>query len=264
MRLIDSHAHLDMKDRLSASPDVILERAWENNLVAVIAVAGATRVGQFEQTFGLAKKHRRVFTTAGIHPHAADAATPDALDKLRFALDAPKNRALGEIGLDYHYNYSDPKEQRRAFIAQVKMAHKARLPVVVHTREADEDTLAILKDEGACDVGGVIHCFSSGETLAREALNLGLYLSFSGIVTFPRSVEIQKVAAWAPVERILVETDAPFLAPVPHRGRPNEPAHVRHVAEKIAQLRDIELEPLAEATVKNTLLCFGIDESEIA
>lgn len=263
MRLIDSHAHLDMKERLSGNPDDILERAWAQNLVAVVAVAGATRVGEFDWTFELAKKHRRVFTTAGIHPHAAVAATPDALDKLRFALDAPKNRALGEIGLDYHYNYSDPKEQRRAFVAQMKMAHKAGLPVVVHTREADADTLAILRDEGVSEIGGVIHCFSSGEELARGALELGLFLSFSGIVTFPKSSAIQEVAAWAPVERMLVETDTPFLAPVPHRGRPNEPAHVRHVAEKIAQLKQMDFEDFAEATVKNALECFAIDESEI-
>ncbi len=237
----------------------MLERAWESGMVGIVAIAGAQAPGEFEQTLEIANRERRVWATAGIHPHTGSGATPAALDKLRFALDHERVVALGETGLDYHYNYSPPADQRRAFISQIRIAHQVRLPLVVHTREADDDTLAIIRDEGADEVGGVIHCFSSNMKLARQVLDLGFYLSFSGIVTFPKADEVQEVAAQIPAERILVETDTPFLSPHPHRGRPNEPARVKHVVEKLAGLRDMDAEEMAEITIENTTRFFNIE-----
>ena len=255
----DSHAHLDLakegEDEISAQ----LGRAWSAQLVGLIAVAGATKVGDYETTLVLAREDPRIRVAAGIHPHNGSMATIEALDDLRRVLDSEEVVALGEIGLDYHYNRSTPSQQRRAFSMQLKMAHDASLPIVIHTREADEDTISILKDEGADELGGVIHCFSSGERLAGEALEMGLHLSFSGIVTFPRAQEIQMIAAQVPEDRILAETDSPFLSPVPFRGKTNEPCRVVHVVEKIASLRGIETEEMARITVSNTCRCFGIE-----
>ncbi|MCP4603835.1 MAG: TatD family hydrolase [Proteobacteria bacterium] len=258
MKFFDSHAHLDLKDYGSGEVQKMLDRAWDSDLVGIVAIAGARRVSEYSDTLEIATRERRVWATAGIHPHASSAATPDALDKLHFALDHKRIVALGETGLDYHYNYSTPADQRRAFIHQIRMAHKARLPVVVHTREADDDTLAILRDEGADHIGGVIHCFSSTIAFARESLALGFYISFSGIVTFPKADEIQQVAAEIPNDRILAETDTPFLSPMPHRGKPNEPARVRHVVEKLAEIRKMDVEDMANITVENTWRFFRI------
>lgn len=262
MRLFDSHAHLDMKRYETGLVRQMLERAWDAGLVGLVAVAGAGRVSEYADTLEIAKSDRRIFATAGIHPHTGSEATPDALDKLRFVLDNDRIVALGEIGLDYHYNYSPPADQRRAFIRQIRMAHDVKLPIVIHTREADDDTLAILRDEGAEGLGGVIHCFSSTLELAAQALDMGFYISFSGIVTFPKAEEIQRTAREIPLERILAETDTPYLAPMPHRGKPNEPAYVRHVVGKIAELRKLDPEEAAEAILGNTKRCFGIIEAD--
>ncbi|MDJ0763804.1 MAG: TatD family hydrolase [Myxococcota bacterium] len=258
MDLFDSHAHLDMKAYRPGQVAGMLARSWEGGLVGIMAIAGATRVGEYEETLEIAGTDARIFAAAGIHPHTGSGATPDALDKLRFALDHNRVLALGEIGLDYHYNHSPPADQRRAFIRQLRMAHQVQLPVVIHTREADGDTAAILRDEGADALGGVIHCFSSGPEFAEKVLDLGFFISFSGIVTFPKAEAVQAVARTAPDDRILAETDTPFLSPLPHRGKENEPARVRHVVEKLAELRGVVPEDLAQTILENTRRCFRI------
>ncbi len=262
MNLFDSHAHFDLKKITERGVAEMLERAWSRGLVGIIAIAGSTEPGDFGPTFELVGNDPRLWVATGIHPHTASAASPSQLEKLRFALDRERVVALGEIGLDYHYNHSSPAEQRAAFIRQIRMAHDARLPVIIHTREADRDTIAILRDEGADEIGGVIHCFSSTEELASQALELGFYLSFSGIVTFPKAREIQQVAAQTPDDRLLAETDTPFLSPVPLRGRVNEPANVFHVVEKLGQLKQRSTEEMAELTMQNTRRCFGLPETE--
>ncbi len=261
MRLFDSHAHLDMK---FTQKEVLgmLDRAWDAGLVGVMAIAGANKALDFGNTLALAQREQRVWAAAGIHPHAGSAATPDALDKLRFTLDHERVMALGETGLDYHYNYSEPADQRRAFIHQLRLAHHAALPVVIHTREADYDTLSILRDEGAEELGGVIHCFSSPMDFARQVLDMGFYISFSGIITFPKADSLTEVAKEIQIEKMLAETDTPFLSPIPFRGRPNEPARVRHTVEKLAEIREIDAEEMADITTKNTLRCFGISLPE--
>ena len=258
MKCFDSHAHLDMKRQSPDTVRAVLDRAFNNDIGGIVIIAGSDTPGEYDFSLALANEDERLFVAAGIHPHTATTATEAGLSKLERALDHTKIRALGEIGLDYHYNYSPPKTQRQAFIRQLKLAHQRRLPVVIHTREADDDTLRILKDEGAEQLGGVIHCFSGGTTLAEGALALGFYLSFSGIVTFPKATDIQEIATAAPSDRILAETDTPFLAPTPHRGRSNEPAWVKHVVRKLADLRSVDFEVMAETTWHNTLDCFRI------
>jgi TatD DNase family protein len=259
MNLFDSHAHLDMAAGGEAEARAQLDRAWRAGLTGIVAIAGATRVGEHAPTLTLASEDPRIFAAVGVHPHAASAASDRVLDDVRRALDHARVVALGEIGLDYHYNRSTPAEQRRAFARQIRLARDARTPIVIHTREADDDTLAILRDEGAADLGGVVHCFSSGDALAQGALALGLHLSFSGIVTFPNADGVRAVAASAPLDRILAETDAPFLSPVPFRGRANEPCRVLHVVEKLAEIRGATVEEVAAATAANAHRCFRID-----
>jgi TatD DNase family protein len=259
MRLFDSHAHLDMKVT-QKEVQAMLNRAWDTGVIGIMAIAGANKALDFGNTLALASKERRVWAAAGIHPHAGFSATPDALDKLRFALDHQRVMALGEIGLDYHYNHSEPADQRRAFVSQMRLAHHAALPVVIHTREADYDTLSILRDEGAGVLGGVIHCFSSNMDFARKVLDMGLFISFSGIITFPKADPLTEVAEEMPIDKILAETDTPFLSPIPFRGRPNEPARVRHTVEKLAEIKGIDTEEMAEITTENTMRCFRISQ----
>jgi TatD DNase family protein len=259
MKLFDSHAHLDMK----FSPrevEGMLSRAWDADLVGMVAIAGANKALDFGMTLTLATNEPRIWVAAGIHPHAGSSATPDGLDKLRFVLDHQRVVALGEIGLDYHYNYSEPADQRRAFINQLRLAHQANLPVVIHTREADYDTVSILRDEGARELGGVIHCFSSDIEFAHQVLEMEFFISFSGIVTFPKSDPIKEVAREMPIDKILAETDTPFLSPIPFRGRPNEPARVLHTVEKLAEIRSENVEEMAEITVNNAMRCFAISQ----
>ena len=258
MKLFDSHAHLDMGET-SRGLDAVLGRAWDAGLVGVLAVAGASKVGRYGETIEIAETNRRIWVAAGIHPHAASDASQDALDKLRFVLDHERVVALGEIGLDYYREYSEPADQRRAFIRQIRMARDARLPMVVHTRDADHDTAAILRDEGANEIGGVFHCFSSTSELASIAIGLGFFLSFSGAITFPKSDELREVASEVPADRIMAETDSPFLSPLPYRGERNEPARVLHVVEKLAEIRAVEIDEMAETTTQNACICFGID-----
>ena len=259
MKFFDSHAHLDMRRQTPDDIKALLKRAFEADIDGIMVIAGSDTPGEYEKALGTAAEHPQLIAAAGIHPHAGSTATLSGLNKLERALHHAKIKALGEIGLDYHYNYSPPNEQRRAFVDQLRMAHKLALKVIIHTREAEDDTLAILKDEGADELGGVIHCFSSGAALAEGALALGLHLSFSGIVTFPSATDIQEVVKLVPADRILAETDTPFLAPMPHRGKTNEPAWVRHVVEKLAELRSAPVEEMAETTVRNTRTLFGLD-----
>jgi TatD DNase family protein len=256
MKLFDSHAHLDMRRQSMEVVVDMIERAFQSDIAAILIVAGADTPGEYDTSLGLAERYDQIVAAAGIHPHAGTSATESALDALRRTLRHEKIRALGEIGLDYHYNYSPPKAQRQAFIRQMRLAHEINLPVIIHTREADEDTIAILRDEGADALGGVIHCFSGTEKLAQGALDMGFYISFSGIVTFPKAADIQAIAGEISANRIMAETDTPFLAPVPHRGKSNEPAWVKHVVEKLAELRGVSVEEMAATTHHNALSCY--------
>jgi TatD DNase family protein len=205
-----------------------------------------------------------VGAAVGVHPHDATTLDDASYEELARLATEPSVVAVGEIGLDYHYDHSPRDVQRAAFARLVGLARQVNKPIVVHTREAPADTLAVLEAEGARDVGGVIHCFSEDMPFARRALDLGFYLSFSGIVTFKTAHAVHEVAIGAPLERVLVETDSPYLAPVPLRGKPCEPAYVVHTARRVAGLRKTTLETLAEATSANAARLFRREFGERA
>jgi TatD DNase family protein len=195
-----------------------------------------------------------------VHPHEARLADEKTYDELRGLAKDGRIVAIGEIGLDFHYDHSPREVQREVFRRQVRLAREVGRPVIIHTREADEETAALLEEEGAREAGGVIHCFTGGSELARRALGLGFYISFSGIVAFPRAEGIQEVARTVPGDRLLIETDAPFLAPPPHRGKRNEPAFVLEVARRVAALRGVSVEEVGRLSSANFRRLFGLPE----
>jgi TatD DNase family protein len=265
---VDAHCHLDAH-HFREGPDAVMDRAGAAGVVGFVVVGLARgRVGADGQeqdpvepaAFAVDLARRcpgRVVACVGLHPHDASAYTDSLREALAELAREPEVAAVGEIGLDYHYDHSPRERQREVLAALVGLAREVRKPIVIHTREAPEDTLAILEREGARDVGGIIHCFSEDRGFARRALDLGFDLSFSGIVTFKNSLAVQDVAAWAPLERILVETDSPYLAPVPLRGKRCEPAHVALTGAKVAELRGMPPEALARATRQNAERRFG-------
>jgi TatD DNase family protein len=250
--VIDSHCHL-ADEVFAADLDAVVERARAAGLerALVILAAGdekeAAQAGRVEQIWP------DVRFAIGVHPHQAQAFADRpgrAADVVRAQLGGtPAGRAIGEIGLDYHYDYSPPDVQKHVFRAQVRLARELDRPVVIHTREADEDTLTILREEGP--VRGVLHCFTGTPDLASAGLALGLYISLAGIVTFPKAAELRETARGVPVDRLLVETDSPFLAPVPNRGKRNEPAHVALVVAALAALHGLAPADLAARTKAN-------------
>ncbi len=256
--LFDSHAHLDFAD-FDGDVDGVLQRARDAGVVGVIAVGSGGGLESRGAAVALAARYADVWATVGIHPHDAAQADDAAVAGLRELAVRPRVVAVGEIGLDFHYDHAPRPRQREAFAAQLRLARELERPVVIHTREAEDDTLAILRAEGVPH-GGVLHCFSGGERLARAALELGLYVSFSGILTFPKADELRAVARdVVPLDRTLVETDSPYLAPVPQRGRRCEPAYVVHTARRLAELHGLTLEDAARITTRNTRRLFGLE-----
>ncbi len=251
----DSHAHLTM-DRFDADRDAVILRAREAGLAHVITVS--SHVGDALRCADLAARHDFIHFTAGVHPHDAKDWTDDVAGGVREAARRPKAVAIGEIGLDYHYDRSPRPAQRDAFRAQIRMARDLGMPIVIHTREAWEDTFAILEDERAGEVGGVFHCFSGGPGEVRCALDLGFDLSFAGPVTFKNPGRLPEAVRAVPLDRLLTETDAPYLTPHPHRGSRNEPARVIHVAEKIAALKSLSVDEIGEAATRNLERVFRI------
>ncbi len=251
MSLIDSHCHLDSKE-FDADRDETIARALDAGVEHMMAIGTGNGPPDLEAAVRLADKHEAFYATVGIHPHDAAKATPADFLHVGELLAHPKVLAVGEIGLDYHYDFSPRETQHTVFIEQLTIAAAARTPIVIHTREAWEDTLALLERHWTPrGVGGIMHCFSGGLQEAQRALDLGFYLSFGGIVTFPRALELQAAAKQAPSDRILVETDAPYLAPVPNRGKRNEPALIVHTARKLAELRGETFEEISRVTTEN-------------
>lgn len=247
--LIDSHCHLDF-DVLHDDIDNVLARAREAGVDGCVTIS--TRVRQFDTIKAIAEAHENVWCSVGTHPHNAHEELDITTEQLVALAEHPKCVAIGEAGLDYHYDSSPRDAQAEGFRNHIGAARITGLPLVIHSRSADEDMIAMLEEEtGKGAFPFILHCFSSGKELAKRGLELGGYLSFSGIVTFKNAVEIQEVAAAAPADRILVETDAPYLAPTPHRGKPNQPSYVRHTAEKLAELRGESFEAIADQTTAN-------------
>ncbi len=254
--LVDTHCHLDPQ-YFPAGPDEVLARAREAGVSGFVVIGVGTDLAPARAAVALAKRFSdRAGAAVGVHPHDAVSLDDAAYAELAALSAEPEVVAIGEIGLDFHYDHSPRDVQRTAFARLVGLARERKKPIVIHTRNAPAETIDILTSEGARDVGGVIHCFSEDQAFAEKALDLGFDLSFSGIVTFKTSLAVQQVARWAPLDRILVETDSPYLAPIPKRGKPNEPAYVVHTARRVAELRGIAFEAFAEATTVNAERAF--------
>jgi TatD DNase family protein len=255
--LADAHCHLDERYFPEGAANV-MDRAREAGVIGFVVVGVGRDLAAAHAAVALARSAPdRVCACVGIHPHDAVTWTEQAHNELRTLASASDVAAVGEIGLDYHYDHSPREVQREVFASLIGLARELKKPIVVHTRSAPADTLAVLERERASEVGGIIHCFSEDRAFAARALDLGFDLSFSGIVTFKSARAVHDVAAWAPLDRILLETDSPYLAPVPLRGKQSEPAHVVHTARCVAQLRGISMQELCEATLSNTQRRFG-------
>jgi TatD DNase family protein len=258
-QLIDSHCHLDMAP-------------YQNDLEQVLASAGKHGVNRIitigidlassRKAVKLAERYAGVYATVGIHPHSAEEASPEVYQELRELASRPKVVAFGEIGLDYAKQYAPVEAQRREFARQLALAGELHLPVVIHDREAHQDTLALLRQTGPFRAGGVVHCFSGDVSLARQVLELGFYISIPGIVTFKNSTALQQVVKEVPLERLLLETDGPFLAPVPWRGKSNRPEYLLYTAARVAELKNISIDEVADQTMLNTIKLFSLPQEE--
>jgi len=244
--LIDSHCHLnfpDFKDDL----DAVIARAKENGIGKMVSIC--TKLAEFEEIAAIAEKYENVFCTVGVHPHDALAHTSVTAAELIARTKHPKCVGIGETGLDFYYEHSPREEQKQCFKEHIKAARETGLPLVIHTRNADEDMINIIKAEAPFP--GLLHCFSSTYEVAKCAIEHGLYISLSGILTFKTALDLQESAKKIPLEYLLVETDSPYLAPIPNRGKRNEPAFTRFTAEKLAELKNLDIGKIEEATTAN-------------
>lgn len=255
MRLVDSHCHLDQLDLTPYAGDLsaALAQAEDQGVIYFLCVCITLR--DFPAVLKIAESYSNISASVGLHPNELVETEPTAEDLVALA-QSKKIIAIGETGLDYYRSTGDVEWQRERFRQHIRAAIKLRKPIIVHTRQAKADTIQILREENASDVGGVMHCFTEDWAMAKEALDLNFHISFSGIVTFRNAVEVQEVAKLVPLDRMLIETDSPYLAPNPHRGKSNEPAYVRYVAEFIAELRGISSVELGERTTENFFKLF--------
>ncbi|MDR3214551.1 MAG: TatD family hydrolase [Azoarcus sp.] len=249
---VDSHCHADFPE-LGARESEVLAAMAANGVGQAICVS--VRLEDFSRLRALAGRHPEYWASVGVHPDNTGCEEPDVARLCELAAD-PKVVAIGETGLDYHWHKDAPEWQRTRFRTHIRAAKACGKPLIVHTRDAAADTLRILREEDAAVCGGVMHCFTESRQIAEAALALGFYISFSGIITFRNAADLKKVAAWMPLDRLLIETDSPYLAPAPHRGKTNEPAWVKHVAEELAFLRGVPLPVIEEATTNNFFRLF--------
>lgn len=256
LELVDSHCHLD-GNAFGEDRETVIARAREAGVRWMVAIGTGDGPPDLEAGIRIAEAYEFIFATVGVHPHDAAKAVDSTWIDLAALAAHRKVVGIGEIGLDYHYNFSPAETQREVFRRQLELAAEAGLPAIIHTREAWADTAAAIREVYAgAKAGGIFHCFSGGPKEAEEALELGFHISYSGIVTFPKAVEIREALALTPDDRILIETDAPYLAPAPHRGKRNEPAYLLRTAEKAAEVRGTRLEDFAALTTKNWIsLC---------
>jgi TatD DNase family protein len=252
--MIDSHCHLAGPEFVE-DLDAVIDRARGAHLLHALVILAADDHAELGQAAKVSARWPDVRFSIGIHPHAAGTFAKDpseAVRRVEAAMnDEPLTRALGEIGLDYHYDFAPRDVQQDVFREQIRLARRLRLPIVIHTREAEGDTFRILSEETAGDIGGVFHCFTGDREMARRVLDAGFHISLAGIVTFPRALELREVAKLVPLDRLLVETDSPFLAPVPYRGKRNEPSFVVRVADVVAERRRMSSPQIATAVVEN-------------
>ena len=250
--LIDSHCHLDFPD-LANNIDEILENMKNNEVTHALCVS--VNLEDFPRLLLLAEGYQNLYASVGVHPDYEDLTEPKSEELVSLAKN-PKVIAIGETGLDYSRIKGDLEWQRNRFREHIRAARECNKPLIIHTREAAADTLSIMAEEGADQIGGVMHCFTESWEVAQKAMEMNFYISFSGIVTFKNAANLKETAKKIPLERMLIETDSPYLAPVPFCGKTNQPAYVRHVAEEIASLRNISLNEVAESTTKNFFSLF--------
>ena len=254
---VDSHCHLDFPELAGRLPE-ILAKMRDNAVDTALCVS--VTLEDFPRVLALAEAHDNLYASVGVHPDYPDLEEPTVAQLVKLA-DHPKIIAIGETGLDYYRLTGDLEWQRQRFRNHIRASRETGKPLIIHTRSAAEDTLRLMREEGAEQAGGGMHCFTESQAVADAALDLGFYISFSGIVTFKNALELKAVACQVPLERMLIETDSPYLAPVPFRGKTNEPGLVRHVGEEIARLRGIPLQELAAATTTNFKKLFNINNS---
>ena len=260
IKFVDSHCHIDFPELKEKIPEILVEMAKQD---VVAAVCIAVRNEEQANVLALAEKHPNIWATVGVHPDYQDCFEPSVQHLVDLACH-PKVIAIGETGLDYFRLTGDLEWQRERFRTHIRAAKLARKPLVIHTRAAATDTLRLMREEGADTVGGILHCFTESIEVAEEAISMGFFISFSGIVTFKKARELHEIARRIPLQNILIETDAPYLAPTPHRGKTNQPAFVRHVAEEIARLRGVSLAEVAEITTQNFMRLFPQTAAQIA
>ncbi|MEI7872275.1 MAG: TatD family hydrolase [Alphaproteobacteria bacterium] len=258
--LIDSHCHLDFPE-LAGDEEAVLARARMAGVGGMLTIG--TRLDQFERVRAIAERHGNVWCSVGVHPHEAKEEGQRTPDRLIEATHHPKVVGIGETGLDFYYEHSPRTEQVESFRAHIAASRQTGLPLIVHTRDADRETIDILEEEvGKGAFPGLIHCFSSGADVAQHALALGLYISISGIVTFKAAEGLRTIVRDIPLDRLLVETDSPYLAPIPKRGKTNEPAYVAHTAAKVAELKGVTIAELEAATTANFFRLFAKAERQ--
>lgn len=262
--LVDSHCHLDDADFADEGVIEIVNRAKAAGVGHFLTIC--TRIVEFDKILATANLSPLIHCTVGTHPHHAeeDSELNVTCDEIVAYTKEPKVVGIGETGLDYHYNHSPPEKQQKVFATHIEAGLATDLPLIIHTREADDDTIRIIRDTGKGKSRGVMHCFSGNVKFAQASLDLGYYISFSGIITFKKADDIREAVKYAPLDRILVETDAPWLAPMPHRGKRNEPSFVVLTAQMIAQLKNISVEEVAEKTTENFFRLFSKIKREAA
>ena len=251
--LTDSHAHLTSLE----DPEGAIHRAEENGVKRIISIS--SDLDSAQSTLAITEKHNNIYATVGVHPHAAKTTSGEIIAEFEKLAKKPEVVAIGETGLDYYYMNSEKEVQINSLIEHIGLARRTLLPLVIHVRDADQDLTEILRTENISERTGVIHCFTGNYETAKSYLDLGFYISFSGIITFKKSDEIREAAKTIPGDRILIETDSPYLAPVPHRGKKNEPAYVRYIAETIADVRGMSFEEIAEVTSANADSLFQLN-----
>jgi TatD DNase family protein len=256
VKLVDSHVHLD-HEQFRGDLEALIGRAHERGITRMLTIGTGDGPPKLDCAIELAAKYPGVYATVGVHPHEASKADAVTFDELRALLGETSVLALGEIGLDYHYDFSPREVQRDVFIAQLRLAKDAGKPVIIHTREAWSDTVEVLRREWAG--AGIMHCFTGDEGQAREALEMGFHLSFGGVVTFNKAENVREAAAIVPDDRLLVETDAPYLAPIPHRGTRNEPAFMVETVRRLASVRGVPPEHVAAITTANFERLMGLN-----
>jgi len=263
---VDSHAHLEM-EQFNTDREQMLTRARETGVETIVAIGSGTGPGSLDCAIALANKYEFIYATIGIHPHEAKLATDADFEELEQLAKSPKVIAWGEIGLDYFYDHSPRDIQKQVFLKQSEMARSAKLPIVIHCRPSDgsenawQECIELLRENWAkTSLGGILHCFTGTWEHAKSALDMGFMISFAGNITFPKAQQIRDVAKEVPLERLLIETDSPFLAPIPNRGKRNEPAFVKEVARQLGELRGLSTEEVGSQTAKNFYRFFSLHE----